>query len=144
MRHGGVLSTSTDKGYWKNAQAQTRKLLDAAGYPHLFYDYHVPTVMTKTGWRKVDAEIPWRSVPGHAVWSLYHNVAGIHGPPVSACHTGYHAGDGSRVPKTTEEIDRAADGKLFLSYNDGGLKNGILQAWLETRHPAPAPWEMEG
>ncbi|MDX9979642.1 MAG: hypothetical protein RBU25_06275, partial [Lentisphaeria bacterium] len=143
VRHGGVLSTATDQGYWKNAQAQTRRLLDAAGYPHLFYDYHVPTVMTKTGWQKVAREIPWRSLPGHAVWSLYHNVAGVHGPVLGPdSHTGYHAGDGSRFPRTPDEIDRAAAGKLFLTYNDGGLQGGVMQTWLETHHPTPAPWEI--
>lgn len=146
VRRHGVLSTCTDQGYWKKAQAETRSLLLAAGYKAEFFDYHVPTLMTKTGWRRVDAEIPWQSVPGHAVWSLYHNVAGVHGPSLGRdgrSHCGWHAGDGSKAPADLDDVERAAHGCLFMNYNDGGLRGGTLETWLAQRFPTPAPWEKD-
>jgi hypothetical protein len=144
IRRGGVLSTLTDKGYWKRAQSETRKLLADAGKPVDYFDYHVPTVMTKTGWRQVDAEIPWQTVPGHAVWSLYHNVAGTHGPVLDGSHiTGWHASDGSSAPASLAGLEEAVQGKLFANYNDGGLANGIVEAWLNQRFPESAPWEAD-
>jgi len=146
VRRHGVLSNKTGEGYWKKAQAETRRLLEAAGRKPEYFDYHVPTLMTKTGWRQVDAEIPWKSVPGHAVWSLYHNVAGVHGPSIGndgQSHAGWHAGDGSSAPATLDDVERAAFGRLFLNYNDGGLRTGIVATWLAHRYPDPAPWEQD-
>lgn len=127
VQAGGVLSNNADGGAWKRAQAETRKLLEAAGLPVKWYDYHVPTVMSKVGWRKVDAEIPWRSVGGHAVWSLYHNVAGVHGPVVgSGAGGGWHS---ATSPVSEEDCTRTAAGLMFLNYNDTGF-NPVLAGWL--------------
>jgi hypothetical protein len=143
VQRGGVLSTTTDQGYWKRAQAQTRALLEAAGKGVKFYDTHTPSVMTKAGWLQLEREIPWRQAEEHAVWSLYHNVAGVQGPTIGKdglASCGWHAGDGSRVPESTAEVERACAQRLFLAANDAGW-NEPLQAWLEERFPMPAPWE---
>lgn len=144
VRRHGVLSTNGHAGYWKRAQAQTRQVLEAAGKGVEYFDYHTPTVQTKAGWLKVDAEIDWRSVKGHAVWSLYHNVAGVHGPSVGRdgkSHVSWHAADGTSRPTDLAAVAVATAHKLFCSYNDGGLRNGVLQQWLLQAFPDAAPWE---
>lgn len=142
VQRGGVLSAFTEGSRWKTAQSETRRQLEDAGRPVLFYDTHTPSVMTKTGWMEVEAAIPWRNVPGHAVWSLYHNVAGVHGPVLgvdarAAC--GWHCGEGA--PETVEDIEKAATGHLFASYDTAAF-TPTMQAWLATRFPDPAPWEQ--
>lgn len=143
VQRGGVLSNQTRSGYWKRCQACTRIVLEGARKPVLFYDVHTPTVQSKAGWLRVDQEVAWRGQHEHAVWSLYHNVAGTHGPVLSEeTHCGWHAGDGSAKPGSVEEIERAAAGKLFANYNDAGANSAML-AWLARRWPAAAPWESE-
>jgi hypothetical protein len=140
VRNGGVLSTG--KAGWKGQQAETRRVLAAAGFPVRFYDYHVPTVMTKAGWLQVDARVDWRSVPGHAVWSLYHNVAGVHGPVLGGAEVsggGWHSGE---VPASEEEIEQASGAGMFLAYNSAAF-NGPMRAWLRRRFPDAEPWEGE-
>lgn len=144
VRRHGVLSTETGAGYWKRAQAETRQVLDAAGFPSEFFDYHAPTVQTKAGWRLVEERVAWRSVKGHAVWSLYHNVAGRHGPDIgrdNLSHCGWHAGDGSACPHSDAEIESASAHRRFINYNDGGWRNGILPTWLLRRFGEASPWE---
>lgn len=134
MQFGGVLTTDTDNS-WHRSCAETRRLLEGAGKPVRWYDYHVPTVMSKAGWLQVDREVPWRSVDGHAVWSLYHNVVGVHGSG-EACTGGWaHGWHGGTAPETVDAIKAALGKATFTSYNDTGL-NATMKAWLSTE-----PWK---
>ena len=140
IQRGGVLSTLADASAWKAAQAQTRALLEAAGKPVLFYDTHTPSVMSKAGWARVDREIPWRSVSGHAVWSLYHNTVGTHGPILTDAGktTGWHSD--AAPPQSAAEIDAARGDSLFVAFNTACFNDAARQ-WLQSRFPTPAPWE---
>lgn len=137
----GQLSNALREGFWKRSQAATRICLEQVSKSVLFYDTHTPSVMTKAGWLQVGREVRWETQRQHAVWSLYHNVAGPGGPVLGAeVLCGWHAGDGSARPRDRAEIERATAGKLFCRYNDAGLTRDTL-AWLADRFPRPAPWE---
>lgn len=134
---GGVLSTRTDT-FWLRCQANARAVLEAAGLPAVYYDTHNPSVMTKAGWLAVDRTLAWHSRDAYAVWSLYHNCAGTHGPVLPGTRaTGWHAADGNRAPQSLQEIADTVRDKLFLRYNDGGLSTGHLGEWLAIRFPDP-------
>jgi hypothetical protein len=136
----GVLSDNQQGTSWQRACAGTRQVLLAASRPVRFYDAHVPTVMTQSGWLAVAQSIAWRSVPGHAVWSLYHNTAGVHGPARDhRAYGGWHSG---QAPKSVADVEQTLAGKLFARYNDRGF-NDHTRAWLAARFPDPAPWETQ-
>jgi hypothetical protein len=136
----GTLSDNRQGSAWQRACAGTRQVLLAAGRPVRFYDDHVPTVMTKAGWTTVDRAVAWRSVPGHGVWSLYHNTAGVHGPTRDRrAFGGWHSG---QAPKSVADVEQALAGKLWGRYNDRGF-NQHTRAWLAARLPDPAPWESQ-
>lgn len=142
---GGALTEKTGT-YWDRAQANVRKMLLDTRRKAWFYDTHAPSVMSKEGWLKVDREMPWRDHAELAVWSLYHNVAGLHGPAVGLkdrASFGWHsAAKGAKGPESAEEIESALGSCVFTAYNDRGL-TPALRAWVEQRFHEPAPWERE-
>lgn len=114
---------------YRQTMNQTRKWLEAHGYPDLNFDGHCPLVMGKEQFKQL-AWYEWRTPFGYGMKSLY--CAGL---------DGIYMEDGKISTQVTfKEAEARCQGRHVISCTDAAIKTGLGE-YLKTILPDKSRYE---
>ena len=128
-----LLAAPADEVWWNKTRRETGELLQAHSFPTVSWEAHTPVVFDRKKYLKMAKEFNFTdSDNGLCYISMYLNRW-------RAAATALQ----SKVKATvTREFSPAdLDGKLFVGYNNSGVKNGILDHFAEL-FPEPSKYEI--
>lgn len=138
---------------WARTVMTAFDILKNISRPRYDYETHLPRYMNKTMLLKLFEIFPLENqIIPYAPSTLYYNFY-YNGPEekiiVQNTYKAGFYGDrnwgnayiGSFPSRQKDQVKKAVKGKMWVNYNDAGLRHGVLQEWIEKKFPEKSKFE---
>lgn len=122
---------------WKLRVWRTIEELKRVNKPTYHYETHVPMIYNKDSFIEVMNKYPIVDKSGYTINTLYFNYILEEHKQLENIKLTMQ-----RPIMTMDEMMKQVDGKIFLGYNNKGLRDGVLKSWIQQNFSQKTEFEI--